>query len=329
MPSARSSESEPVEIASTCIASFWPRRITAPLPNCFSICASAVSSAAALAAFAPFVFLAEAVFSAIVFSPFPSHLRGCAGHVTHRVCCLCPAAHARGCFRVRTRTRLLLAGALRKPFCIVLMIPRLCRASRAAAPGNSRTPAVSKSRACGEQVAHRVFFFPVSRTHAVVSGCAPSHGFCWPGPAPAVGKIAHRVCAFAQPRTHAVVSGCAPSHGFCWPGLLHLRWASRAPCLCLRPASHARGCFRVRALARLLLAGARGCAGQIARASVYLRLLYQKGRVKSKRMDEFFRTFIRFYCGFGAAGGSENPRHARNGAKKEECAMCETAARRE
>ena len=77
---------------------------------------------------------------------------------------------------------------------------------------------------------------------------------------------------------------------------------------------------------RLLLAGARGCSGQIARASVYLRLLYQKGHVKSKRMDEFFRTFIRFYCGFGAAGESVKPRHARNGAKKEERAMCETAA---
>ena len=34
---------------------------------------------------------------------------------------------------------------------------------------------------CGEQVAHRVFFFPASRTHAVVSGCRLMPGFCFPG----------------------------------------------------------------------------------------------------------------------------------------------------
>lgn len=40
-----SSESEPVEMCSMFICLFSPRRITAPLPNCFSICVSAVSSA--------------------------------------------------------------------------------------------------------------------------------------------------------------------------------------------------------------------------------------------------------------------------------------------
>ena len=48
MPNAKSKQKEPVEIASTCIAWFCPRRITAPFPNCFSICAIAVSSAFAL-----------------------------------------------------------------------------------------------------------------------------------------------------------------------------------------------------------------------------------------------------------------------------------------
>ena len=91
----------------------------------------------------------------------------------------------------------------------------------------------------------------------------------------------------------------------------------RVCCLC--PTAHARGCFRVWARAwllltgahictRLLLAGARGCSGQIARASVYLRSLYQKGHVKSKRMDEFYRTFIRslsrLCCGGRKRGAS-------------------------
>ena len=210
----------------------------------------------------------------------PGKSRGCAGHITHPVCAFSqPRTHAAffECAPAVSKTRTRRPGA--GPFFQTGASPALQLVMQR--PPAKRfaqfmpAPAVSKSRACGEQVAHRV-------------------------------------CAFSQPRTHA-----------------RLRRASRAPCLCLCPASHARGYFRVRALARFLLAGARGCSGQIARASVYLRLLYQKGRVKSKRMDEFFRTFIRFYCGFGAAGGSENPRHARNGAKKEECAMCETAARRE
>ena len=45
MPSAISSEREPVGMASTFMVAFWPRRITAPLPNCFSIWLMAVSRA--------------------------------------------------------------------------------------------------------------------------------------------------------------------------------------------------------------------------------------------------------------------------------------------
>src|SRR3546814_791108 len=44
-PSAMSSPSEPVETASTCIASFEPNFITEPLPKARSICAKAASSA--------------------------------------------------------------------------------------------------------------------------------------------------------------------------------------------------------------------------------------------------------------------------------------------
>ena len=114
-----------------------------------------------------------------------------------------------------------------------------------------------KSRACGEQVAHRVFFFPVSRTHAVVSGCAPSPGFCWPGLAPAVARRAPCLL-FAVSRTHAVVSGCAPSPGFCWPGLAPA--VSKTRTVFVPLLSLAR--TRLFPGARLLLAGARTCGGQ-------------------------------------------------------------------
>ena len=53
MPSARSSPRLPVEMASTCMATLVPSFITAPLPNCFSIWASAVSSAAFLSPAGP------------------------------------------------------------------------------------------------------------------------------------------------------------------------------------------------------------------------------------------------------------------------------------
>ena len=48
-PSARSRPMLPVEMASTCMAALSPSFITAPLPNCFSIWASAVASASFLA----------------------------------------------------------------------------------------------------------------------------------------------------------------------------------------------------------------------------------------------------------------------------------------
>jgi hypothetical protein len=44
-PSARSSESDPVEIAATGICVSSPMRMIAPLPNAFSICPSAAVSA--------------------------------------------------------------------------------------------------------------------------------------------------------------------------------------------------------------------------------------------------------------------------------------------
>ena len=47
MPSAKSSETLPVWICSTFIPIFSPKRITAPLPNCFSNCEIAVSNALA------------------------------------------------------------------------------------------------------------------------------------------------------------------------------------------------------------------------------------------------------------------------------------------
>ena len=49
----RSSPRLPVEMASTCMATLVPSFITAPLPNCFSIWASAVSSAAFLSPAGP------------------------------------------------------------------------------------------------------------------------------------------------------------------------------------------------------------------------------------------------------------------------------------
>ena len=48
--------------------------------------------------------------------------------------------------------------------------------------------------------------------------------------------------------------GCAEHT--CGEQIARLRRASRAPCLCLYPASHARGCFRVRAHAGLLFSRA-------------------------------------------------------------------------
>ena len=45
MPSARSSESAPVDTASIAIDPRSPIRMMEPLPNCLSICESAISSA--------------------------------------------------------------------------------------------------------------------------------------------------------------------------------------------------------------------------------------------------------------------------------------------
>ena len=121
-----------------------------------------------------------------------------------------------------------------KRFALPLFSPSLTRPRLfpGACPRTAPAPAVGKTRTVFVSA-----FEP--RTHAVVSGCEPAHGFCFPGqagaqllfpaagrkPAPAAGKsrgcagqIASLVCAFAQPRTHAVLSGCVPTHGSCFPG---------------------------------------------------------------------------------------------------------------
>ena len=43
----------------------------------------------------------------------------------------------------------------------------------------SSAPGLFK-RGCAGQVAHRVSFLPASRTHAVLFGCKPTPGFCFP-----------------------------------------------------------------------------------------------------------------------------------------------------
>ena len=129
--------------------------------------------------------------------------------------------------------------------------PRLRRASRAAAPGNSRTVFVSLlSRA-------RTRFIP---------GAGPRRAPVFPG-APAVGKsrgcaeqFAHRVCFLSASRTHAVHSKCGPVPVPCFPKQAEsprLRRAIRASSLCTCPDSHARGLFRVRTCAGLLFSRAR------------------------------------------------------------------------
>ena len=97
-----------------------------------------------------------------------------------------------------------------------------------------KTPAVGNSRGCAGQVAHRVFFFPASRTPAAGSVCVPHAGLLFsragkkPAPAagtPAVGnsrgcagQVAHRVFFFPASRTPAAGSGCAPTLSFYFPG---------------------------------------------------------------------------------------------------------------
>ena len=114
----------------------------------------------------------------------------------------------------------------------------LCPASHARAPaaGKSRTgfvplPSLARPHTCGEQDAHAP-----SRRRAVCAGSlvtrAPAVGKTRTGfvPLPSLarprtcgGQVAHRVYFVPVSRTPA-----------------HLRWASRAPGLCLCPASHAR-----------------------------------------------------------------------------------------
>ena len=121
-----------------------------------------------------------------------------------RAPCLFPprVSHARDFFRVQARARLLFSRAGRKP-----------------------APAASNSRGCAEHTCGGQFAHAPSRRRAVCAGSLVTRAEgCGASAARTCGgQFAHRVCAFAQPHTPA-----------------HLRWASRAPGLCLCPASHAR-----------------------------------------------------------------------------------------
>ena len=118
---------------------------------------------------------------------------------------LCPTAHARGCFGVGTLAELLFSRAGRKPAAApgtpavgnsrtrrpgaglsatagsspaLLPVMRRLPAKRFALSASS--PRLARPRTCGGQVAHPVFFFSASRTHAVGSGCAPALSSCFP-----------------------------------------------------------------------------------------------------------------------------------------------------
>ena len=82
---------------------------------------------------------------------------------------------------------------------------------------------------CGGQNAHRVFFFPASRTHAAGSGCGPTPGSCFPGQgesprlrrasrAAAPGKT--RTVFFSSPRLARtrLVPGARPRMAPVFPG---------------------------------------------------------------------------------------------------------------
>ena len=164
-----------------------------------------------------------------------------------------------------------------------LLFPRTC------------APAVSKTRTVS-------FSFPCLARTRLFPGACPRTASVGRGPQKA---FLHRsydtAAAPGKSRTQFV-----PFPGLARPRGCAGHVAHRVCCLC--PTAHARGCFRVRARARPLFPQAHIRAGQIARASVYLRSLYQKGHVKSKRMDEFYRTFIRFLsrlcCGGRKRGAS-------------------------
>ena len=101
------------------------------------------------------------------------------------------------------------------------------------------TPAVSNSRGCAEQVAHPVCSFAQPRTHAAGSGCAPTHGSCFPGgeKARACGEqVARLRRASRAPAAGKSRTGFVPAPSRARTRLVpgarlrraHLRWASRA-----------------------------------------------------------------------------------------------------
>ena len=175
--------------------------------------------------------------------------RGCAGQFAHA-----PSRRRAVCTgRLVTRDAACSVSAAHKAVCPVCFFPaRLRRASRAPAVSKSRTrrPGAGLSATAGSSPA----LLPVMRR-------LPAKRFALSASSPrACGEqVAHRVYGCAQSRTHAIGFRCVPAHDFCFPGQgesPRLRRASRAPCLWLRPASHARCCFRVRARAWLLFSRA-------------------------------------------------------------------------
>ena len=205
---------------------------------------------------------------------------------------------------------------------------------------------MSKSRACGEQNAHapsrrKAFFSGRRVTRAAACDATDARKAVRPVYARTCGEQdAHPVCAFSQPRTPA-----------------HLRWARRAPSLCLFPASHARApavsksracgeqvahrvyafaqprthavvseCVPAPGLCSLRPTSAPGKSPALRFTCAHYT---RKAMSKAREWTNFIEHLFAFYHGFAAADGSAGPLHAQNGAIKEERAPCETAPRRE
>ena len=139
----------------------------------------------------------------------------CGGHTCGEHTCGGQFAHAPSRRRAVCAGRLVTRAAAHSASAARKSVRPVCLFAQsrtpAAAPGKSRTVSLSSPR--------------LARTR-LVPGVGPHRAPVFPGREKArgcAGQFAHRVCVFAQPRTHA-----------------HLRWASRAPGLCLRPAPHAR-----------------------------------------------------------------------------------------
>ena len=136
------------------------------------------------------------------FSRIIPHLLTCGGHTCGEHTCGGQVAH-RVSFLPTSRTHA--AGSGCRPthgLCFPGQgeSPRLRWAIRA--PGLWLHLSRARTRACTGQVVHRVFFLPASRTHARLRRA--SRAPC--------------LCSTFEPRTHAVLSGCKPTHGSCFSG---------------------------------------------------------------------------------------------------------------